>query len=129
MSSLLEARNHQRFTARRICSYLHRGKRFLTMTVNIGLGGMKIETGHYLQKDDLLDIQIILDDKSIWVKGRAVYSHLLSGKQILSGIQFVDVSEQDLSALREQISALPKPRDMLSVRNGENSAANALKKA
>ena len=129
MLSLPHARNHQRFSARRICSYLHKGKRFLTLTVNLGLGGMKIETGHYLQKDDLLDIQLIVDNKSIWLKGRAVYSHLLSGKQIVSGIQFVDISEQDLSVLREHLSALSKPRDMLSVRNGENDTANALKKA
>lgn len=99
-------RSHQRYPTNRIVSYCHKGKRFLTLTLNLGLGGMKIKTHYRLPEDELLDFNLVLGDVSIGLKGRTVYSDFLSGKQRVSGIQFVELSEQSRSTLHNYLAAL-----------------------
>ena len=99
-------RSHQRYPTNRIVSYCHKGKRFLTLTLNLGLGGMKIKTHYRLPEGELLDFNLVLGDVSIGLKGRTVYSDFLPGKQRVSGIQFVEVSERSRSTLHNYLAAL-----------------------
>ncbi|MDI7261604.1 MAG: ATP-binding protein [Thermodesulfobacteriota bacterium] len=111
-----EARSHPRYVIRKPVSYYYGGKRFLTLTLNLGLGGMKVETRHYLPENEQLDIHMDLWPNSIWTKGRTVYSRLLSESRYVSGLQFIEVPEQDQSSLKDYLATLnvwPKPQGML----------------
>ena len=101
-----EARRHPRYAVHKPISYLYEGKRFLALTLNLGLGGTRIETRHYLPEDEPLDIHIDLGPNSIWTKGRPVYSWFLSGSRYISGLQFTEVSEQDQSSLKDYLVTL-----------------------
>jgi hypothetical protein len=108
-------RNHLRYPANKVISYSHRDKRLLTVTLNLGLGGMKTKTPYHLSPGELLDFTLVLGDASIGLKGRTVYSHALPNKQKISGIEFIDLSEQDWRMLRDYLIALerwPKKRGM-----------------
>lgn len=108
-------RSHLRYPANKVISYSHRDKRLLTVTLNLGLGGMKIKTHYHLSPGELLDFTLVLGDASIGLKGRTVYSHALPNKQKASGIEFIDLSEQDWRMLRDYLITLerwPKKRGM-----------------
>ncbi len=122
-------RNHPRFEVRRLVSYHHSGKRFLTLTLDLALGGMKIETPSHLPEGEQVDVRIVLENRSIWLKGRTVYSHLLSDTMNVSGIQFLDVPEEDRVLLEDYLNRLhhlPFPQRMISAR-GEGSRPNSRK--
>jgi hypothetical protein len=107
-----EARSHPRYSVHKLASYNYRGKRFLTVTLNLGLGGMMVDTPHYLSEDEELDIQLALQRNSISAKARVVHSRLISERQYISGLQFTQVLEQDQSSLRSYLTTLqgwPKP--------------------
>jgi len=110
-------RSHQRYSLQNITSYCHRDKQFLTLTLNLGMGGMKIKTHYHLPEDELLVFTLVLGDTSIGLKGRTIYSHALPGRQKVSGIEFMDLSAQDRNILRDYLITLepwPKKRGMHS---------------
>jgi len=107
-----EARSHPRYSVRKLAAYNYRGKRFLTVTLNLGLGGMMVDTTHYLPGDEDLDIQLALERNCISPKGRVVHSRLVSERHYISGFQFIQVPEQDQSSLKNYLATLrgwPKP--------------------
>jgi len=78
---------------------------------------MKIRTHHYLPEGEHLDFRLVLGSESIWLRGRIVYSRILSDQESVSGVEFVELSGQDHAALQDYLSTLeelPKSRDMLS---------------
>jgi len=110
-------RRHPRYTIRRITSYSYVDKRFLTLTLDLGLGGMKIKSHCYLPNDEHLNFKLILKDNPIWPKGRVAYNGFLPNEESVLGIQFMDLSDQDSLSLQNHLvtlEGLPKPRGMLS---------------
>ena len=101
-----EARSHPRYAVRNFVSYCYQDDRFLTAALNLGLGGAKIQTYHYLPEDEQLDIRLVLGRNSVWLKGQSVYSQLLSDGRYISGLQFIRVSEQDWNLLKDYLAAL-----------------------
>ena len=101
-----ERRTHQRYPVKQIVSCDRAGKRFLTVTLDVGLGGMKIKTPHSLQKDEMLDMKLVLKHHSVCLRGRAVYSCLFSHEESISGIQLTQISERDLLKLHDYFRAL-----------------------
>ncbi len=101
-----ERRTHQRYPVKQIVSCDRAGKRFLTVTLDLGLGGMKIKTPHSLQKDEMLDMKLVLKHHSVCLKGRAVYSRLFSHEENVSGIQLMEISERDRLKLHDYFGAL-----------------------
>lgn len=102
---LLPARRiFPRFPFQKIISYSHQGKKYLTLTENLGLGGMRIKTHYYLPRGELLDFTLFLGDTSHSLKGRTVYSRSLPGNRTVSGIQFVRLSERDRLLLRSYLA-------------------------
>ena len=97
-------RSYPRYPAQRIASYHYGGKRYLTLTLDLGLGGMKIKTNHGLPEGEHLDFKLVLGGSSIWVKGRIAYSGLLADKQGVSGIQFIEISSQADTVLRNYLA-------------------------
>jgi hypothetical protein len=79
-----------------------------------------METCHCLPKGQQLDIQLLLKDARIQLKGRTIYSHLLPNKRIISGVQFVELAEKDKAFLEEFLIDLgksSKPRGMVTIKN------------
>ncbi len=72
----------------------------MTLTLDLGLGGAKIETFHRLPEQEELDIQLDLGADCIRPRGRAVYSKPLYERMHVSGIQFIEISDQERTVLR-----------------------------
>lgn len=99
-------RSHPRYPVQKIASYHYGGKSLLTLTLDLGLGGMKIKTHQHLCEDERLIFKLVLGRDSIQLKGRIVYSLLLPDKQSVSGVQFLDVSEANRSLLEDCLTNL-----------------------
>jgi hypothetical protein len=93
-------------------SYQYGGKQCLTVTQDLGLGGMKIKADSRLPEGGCLGIKLVLRDKTISLKGRVVNNRFLHDGQIVAGIQFVELSSEDYSSLENCLSTLeqrPRP--------------------
>jgi hypothetical protein len=99
-------RSHPRYSVQKIASYHYGGKNFLTLTLDLGLGGMKVKTHDHLAEDERLNFKLVLGQDSVWLKGRIVYSQFLTDKQCVSGIEFIDISEGDRFALADYLGSL-----------------------
>ena len=101
-----ERRAYVRYTLSKIVSYAHRGKKLLTVTMDLTMGGMKIKTHYKLPKNERLKFKMILGTKSISPEGRVVYSTTLPDKERVSGIQFLGLSRRDSVLLRAYLTAV-----------------------
>jgi hypothetical protein len=122
MSSLHKKRNHPRYSIHKIASYHYDGRQFLTLTIDLGPEGMKVQTHFPIPKDEHLNFKLVLGAESIWLKGRIAYCGSLANNQSVCGIQFIELSAQEHVLLENCIAAVkewPRPRSMLSV--GERS--------
>ena len=116
MVSSRERRGYPRYSAQKIASYHWQGRKLLTLTLDLGLGGMKIKTHRCFPENELLNFKLILDNHSIWVKGRITYSNFPPDKEGASGIEFMELSLKDRSSLERYLATLgerPRPWDML----------------
>lgn len=107
-----EARRYPRYPTRRLASYSYEGKRYLTVTINLGLGGMMADLSHYLPENEQMDIQLVLGRRSIWPKVRRVHCRLRSERSYISGFQFIQISEKDQTLLKEylaNVADVPSP--------------------
>lgn len=110
-------RRYPRYPVRRIVSYDYNCRQYLTLTVDLGLGGMKIKAHFYLPENERLNFKLVLETESIWVKGRIVYSRLLSDNQGVSEAEFVELSTQDQISLENFLvtpKGWPKPQGMIA---------------
>jgi hypothetical protein len=101
-----EARRHPRYPVRRLACYSYEGKRFLTVTINLGLGGMMADISHYLPENEQISLQLVLGRKSIWPRVRTVHCRWRSERSYLSGFQFINLSEQDQTLLKDYLAAV-----------------------
>jgi hypothetical protein len=100
------SRNHKRFSVQKIVSYQEDGKNFLTLTVDLGLGGMRIKTHSTLPAGDRQPFNVVLGTDSIRVTGRIVHNGTLGGRQKVAGIQFVGLSGHGMQLLKDYIGIL-----------------------
>jgi PAS domain S-box-containing protein len=100
MSPGAEIRRDRRYPVRKIVSCQNGGKKFLALTVNLSLGGMKIEAPHHLETNQRLSSVLVLDRKPLPSEGRVVYSFSDPQGQVLAGIEFVEIAEEDRKALK-----------------------------
>jgi len=99
-------RSHSRYPVQKIASYDYDGKSFLTLTLDLGLGGMKIKTHEHLSEGRHMNCRLVLGQSSILLKGRIVYSQFVPDEQSVSGIQFVEVTDRDQNFLQEYLTRL-----------------------
>jgi hypothetical protein len=83
---------------------------FQPMTVlDISLGGTQIETAFALQLDSLHDFRLSLGDRSVVVKGRIAYCHIVELTDITalyrSGVEFVALSDHARAAIAGFVTA------------------------
>ena len=120
MALLPETKAFLRNPLRNIVSYQHGGRHFLTVTLDLGTDGMRIETHYTIPHDEVLRFKLVLGDTSIWSAGRVVRTEFLPGNRTVSHIEFTNLSNQNLADLREYMTAAeawPKPRPMMFVGN------------
>ena len=99
-------RSHPRYTVHRLVTYRHQDKSALTFTLDLGLGGMKIQTQSHLPRGECLDFRLVLGSDSIRVKGRIVYTQFMTDQNIVTGVSFVDLSREDHLALQDYMTEL-----------------------
>lgn len=99
-------RSHPRYPVQKITSYHYGGRNFLTLTLDLGVGGMKIKTHQHLSENQLLNFKLVLGQNSVRLRGRIVYSQFLPDKQSVSGIEFIGISDRDRTALADYLGTL-----------------------
>lgn len=99
-----DRRAYQRYQVNKIVSFAHRQKRFLTLAVDLGMGGMKIKTHEKFRRNERLDFKMVLGKDSISLGGRVVYNKTRSDGQRVSGIQFLGLSSRDSDILSAYLS-------------------------
>ena len=81
----------------------------------ISLGGIRIETSFPLQLDSLHDFRLGIGERSVVVKGRVVHSHISEVDQdivtYLTGVEFVEPSEQVLTVINDFMEQLRQARE------------------
>ena len=102
----LSRRNHPRYLVQKIVSYRYEDQSVLTLALDLGLGGMKIKTHAPLPKDRRLKFKLVFGADSIWPMGRIAYSRFMSGHQMVSGVQFIELSETDRVSLKNHLGTL-----------------------
>jgi len=102
----LPRRSHPRYPVHKLVSYRYEDRSVLTLTVDLGLGGMKIKTQYPLPKDKCVKFKLVLGADSIWPKGRIAYSRFLSGQQSVSGVHFMEISKKDHVSLKNYLATL-----------------------
>lgn len=116
-------RRHARYMVKRITSYAYGGKQFLTLTLDLGLGGMKIKTHLHLPVDECLDFKLILEEHPIRPTGRIAYSGVLADQQTVSGVQFMTLSDSDASSLQHVLGIpVESPRPLAMHPSGKCDA-------
>jgi c-di-GMP-binding flagellar brake protein YcgR len=101
-----ERRAYPRHKVHKIVTYTYREKQLLTVTVDLGMGGMKIKTHYKLPIDESMNFKIVLGDNSISSEGRIVCSKMVSDTGRVSGIQFLRLSRRDSALLGAYLSGV-----------------------
>lgn len=73
-------------------------------TLNLSLGGTKIETPHGLTTGERLEITIAIRPQAITCRGKAIYVTGPENGCVRAGIKFEELSEYDKLYLREYLS-------------------------
>jgi hypothetical protein len=80
--------------------------KILTVTVDLGMGGMKIKTHYKLPKDEGMNFKIVLGDNTISLEGSVVYNTMFSDTGRVADIQFLRLSRRDSALLHACLSAI-----------------------
>ena len=99
-------RSHPRYPVPKIVSYHYGGREFLTLTLDLGLGGMRIKAPDQLPEGEQLKFKLVLVNRSISLEGKVVYSGVLSGNESVSGIEFMKTPTHAHSMLRDYLADL-----------------------
>jgi PAS domain S-box-containing protein len=119
---MAEIRRHRRYPVRRIVSCQNGRRKFLTLTVNLSLGGMKIEIPYPLGTNETLKSELVLDRKAIPSEGRVVYSYSDLTGQGFAGIEFAEMAQEDRKVLKRFLMKQKKspPKRPPRFREGED---------
>lgn len=79
-------------------------------TLDISLGGTKIETRYSLMRHEGLDISIAIQPHVIKCRGKVMYVLNSNGERLRAGVRFDDISSQDSLSLGRYISSIMEQR-------------------
>jgi hypothetical protein len=102
----LSGENYPRYPIQKIVSYEYEGESVLTLTLDLGEGGMKIETQRPLPMDACMRFKLFLGANSIWLETRIVNIQLTPDRQAISDIHFTELSRKDHHLLRTYLATL-----------------------
>lgn len=72
-------------------------------TVDLSLGGTKIETFYSLTSGEYLQVSVAIHPQVIKCKGKVVYTQQETGEKLKAGIQFKEMSDGDKIYLRQYL--------------------------
>ncbi len=103
--SVKEQRKNRRIRSLHLTSYIPRKgseQEYIVSigrTLDVGKGGVKVETHRELAKGTELDLDIAVDEKVIAAKGVVVHVEPLAQGLFGTGIRFTSISEEDRALL------------------------------
>ncbi len=74
-------------------------------TRNLSEGGILLEVSKAYPLSALIDLRIALGEKIVHTRGRVVRLQELAGRRIEMGLKFVELSADDLRAIRDHVSS------------------------
>ena len=112
----MERRGQQRKHASHPVLYLSDTcpEKMAALTIDLSVGGTRIETAYSLMKGERLQISIAIHPQVIKCRGQVVHIPRVSGQTPMAGVRFEEMSKQDGLYLREYISYLMEQRDSMS---------------
>ena len=72
-------------------------------TVDLSLGGTRIETPYSLEPGQILEISIALGQRAVKCRSKVVHTLWDAGKRLMAGVRFEDLSKQNRAYLDEYI--------------------------
>ena len=108
-----ERRKTRRVRAHRLVSFRRSEDRGTTgyegfvRTLNLGLGGLLLETDYVFQPGESLRLEILSGDSLLRAKGEVVYREA-SGKKFKVGVRFTEISQEALGGLEEEVGLSPE---------------------
>lgn len=93
----------------------------LGWTVDLSMGGVRIDTPYGVKKGEQLELSIVIDPQVIKSKGEVVHVVGSNDENLTARIRFADISNEDRSYLREYLSSTAEQR-----RASEGSMGNNL---
>lgn len=79
-------------------------------TLNLSIGGTRIETPYSVIKGERLRISIAIPPQGIKCRGKVVHISWLDGEKLKAGVRFEDLSKHDRICLREYIFSVMEQR-------------------
>ena len=104
MAFLSDRRKQPRYPVNLPVFIFYAEKRAVAHTLDVGLGGMKIYTDNVFASRRKFLFQLVLQRKSIWVKGRFVFEQTQPELMNFSCIQFAETPEESIMNLEEFLS-------------------------
>ena len=101
----MEKRKSPRFKVNCPVSFICFDKLKLGEVVDLGLGGMKIQSRYILFAGETYDFMVVINGQAIQPKGRVVYSENRPEFAYGIGISFLNVSDDTQSKLNAFLSA------------------------
>jgi signal transduction histidine kinase len=108
MDYLAERRRHPRYPIHLPVFIFFSEKRVAAHTLDLGQGGMKIHADQPIPAGQEFLLQLVLEGKLIWSKGRFLFNQTQPDLVNFSCIQFVGTSEKNIHLLQEYLSFLEK---------------------
>jgi c-di-GMP-binding flagellar brake protein YcgR len=94
---MIERRNHPRVEVCHpvlYCNHAHTRPQ-VGSTVDLSLGGIRMETPHHLIPGDRLELSIAIRSRVIQCKGQVVHPQLQEGERLEAGVRFDELQEHD----------------------------------
>jgi two-component sensor histidine kinase len=118
MDYLAERRRHPRYPIHLPVFIFFSEKRVAAHTLDLGRGGMKIHADQTIPAGQEFLLQLVLEGKPIWSKGRFLFNQTQPDLVNFSCIQFVNTPEKNIHLLQEYLSPLEKGNeDRVAVSN------------
>ena len=101
MALLNDRRKHPRYPVNLPVFIFYAEKRAVAHTLDVGLGGMRIYTNKVFASQREFLFQLVLQRKSIWIKGRFVFEQTQPELINFSCIQFEKITKESIINLQE----------------------------
>lgn len=75
-------------------------------TLDLGLGGLLLETDYFFEPGESLRLEILSGDTLLRAKGKVVYREG-RGKKFKVGVRFTEISREALRGLKEEVRFSP----------------------
>jgi hypothetical protein len=101
-----ERRKAPRFNVHHPVRFKRKDRRKDCRSIDISLGGIKIETDGHVLPDDVLELTLLVRESMIKAKGKVVYVEELPDGNFHAGIVFEEMSDEGRDALTGYFSEI-----------------------